>query len=73
MEVAAQMLQRGMALELQWTPRDQNVEADQLTNQDFRGFDPEKKIHVDMSSLGFIQEQKKYININKNLENPNSS
>ena len=34
-------------------PRDQNEEADALTNFDYRFFDPEKRIEVDINALGF--------------------
>ena len=34
-ELAIQMRDRGMILDLEWTPRDQNEEADALTSGDF--------------------------------------
>ena len=30
----------------------QNQEADDLTNEDFRHFDPKRRIHVELKSLG---------------------
>ena len=38
---------------MEWTPREQNVEADTLTNSDFLAFDPGKRIAVDLKSLNF--------------------
>ena len=38
-------------LSLQWVPRLQNEEADALTNEDFTGFDPKLRIHVDPSAV----------------------
>jgi hypothetical protein len=49
MEIAAMLHQAGEGLDLQWVPRLQNVEADQLTNNDFRGFDPVKRVRVDIA------------------------
>ena len=34
-------------------PRLQNQEADDLTNEEFRHFDPAKRIHVELKDLGF--------------------
>ena len=33
-------------VDLRWRPRDTNVEADQLTNGDFRGFDEKRRIRI---------------------------
>jgi hypothetical protein len=44
MELAAQLHQRGCALELSWAPRLQNWQANALTNDDFRGFDFSKRV-----------------------------
>ena len=49
MELAALLHKRRAALELRWLPRLQNAEADQLTNGDYRGFDFQKRVQVDMS------------------------
>ena len=48
MELAAQLMQRGLSLDLNWAPRLQNLQADALTNADFRGFDPARRVHVDV-------------------------
>ena len=52
-ELAAQLRKRSLKLDLQWVPRDQNEEADALTNQDFSGFDPNKRINLKIADLKF--------------------
>ena len=52
MELAHQMKLRRMVLRARWLPRLQNQEADDLTNEEFRHFDPKRRIHVDLKSLG---------------------
>ena len=44
MELAVQLQTQGAELHLHWLPRLQNAEADQLTNGDFTGFCPSKRI-----------------------------
>ena len=44
MELAVQLQTQGAELHLHWLPRLQNAEADQLTNGDFIGFCPSKRI-----------------------------
>ena len=53
-EVAAQLRSRGMALHLGWAPRDQNEEADALTNGDFGQFNPERRITPALGILPFL-------------------
>ena len=53
MEMAHQMRRRRMVMRANWLPRDQNEEADALTNFDFRFFDPAKRVPVDVNNLGF--------------------
>ena len=53
-ELAAQLKARGMALNLEWAPRDQNEEADALTNADYSSFDPARRIQVDVESVSWI-------------------
>jgi hypothetical protein len=50
-EVAAQLRARSMVLRLGWAPRDQNEEADALTNNDFSAFDLGRRVSVDLSSI----------------------
>ena len=54
MELAAQLLQRGLALDLNWTPRLQNLEADALTNADYRGFNPARRVRVDVGGREWL-------------------
>ena len=44
MELAAQLSERHLDLRLEWRPREQNTEADSLTNEDFAGFDPARRL-----------------------------
>ena len=53
-KLAAQMENGRWDLELEWVPRDQNIEADALTNNDFSSFSPEHQIKVDPMKLGFL-------------------
>ena len=43
----------GVRCELDWRPRDTNIEADQLTNNDFRAFSMERRIRVEWEDLNF--------------------
>lgn len=52
-ELAVQLRSRGMELDLFWVPRDQNEEADALTNREFSGFDPKLRVEVDVEKLAF--------------------
>ena len=53
-EVAAQLRMRGVALQLGWAPREQNEEADALTNKEFGLFDPARRVAVDVAALPFL-------------------
>ena len=46
-EMAAQLQAREAELDFQWIPRNQNEEADGLTNEDFSQFDPSRRIMVE--------------------------
>ena len=52
-ELAVQLRSRNLHLDLDWVPRDQNTEADALTNGDFSGFSPEHRVDIDVSRLEF--------------------
>ena len=54
MEVAAQLEANRVALSLAWRPRDENEEADALTNEVFTAFDPRMRVEVSWSSLEFL-------------------
>ena len=41
-------------LDLEWTPREQNEAADDLTNMNYGRFDPALRIQVDIAALQFI-------------------
>ena len=53
MELAHQMKKRRLLLRARWLPRDENQEADDLTNDEFRHFDPKKRIRVELKDLKF--------------------
>ena len=54
MELALHLQRAQVDLDLQWIPRDQNTEADALTNENFEGFDEAKRIPVKIEELEFI-------------------
>ena len=54
MELATQLDRRGIDLDLQWVPRWQNQEADDLTNERFDDFSAENRIDVQFESLRFL-------------------
>jgi hypothetical protein len=53
MELAAQCEAKGIRLELLWTPRLQNEDADALTNSNFSAFDPKRRVEIDLAKLPF--------------------
>jgi hypothetical protein len=53
-EVAAQLRARSMVLNLGWTPRDQNEEADALTNGDYSSFDPARRVKVVIEEVPWL-------------------
>ena len=46
MELSEQLEARGSWLKLAWVPRQQNEEADASSNEQFDGFDMDKRIHL---------------------------
>ena len=54
MELACQLERVGLELDLTWAPRNQNVEADALTNSEFQGFDEKKRIRKELGEVEFI-------------------
>eukprot|EP00435_Cladocopium_sp_Y103_P059542 s1184_g21.t1 len=58
MELALHLQRNQVDLDLQWIPRDQNTEADALTNEEFEGFEESRRIHVEIERLDFIILQK---------------
>ena len=53
MEVAYQCRRRGLAFRANWVPRLENQEADDLTNLEFKSFDPSRRLDVDLDKLNF--------------------
>ena len=54
MELAAQAEARGVRLEAEWTPRDRNQEADDLSNLRTSSFDPSKEVKVNLNGRGWL-------------------
>ena len=46
MELVAQLLDRGLSLDLRSRRRDRNTEADALTSEDFSGFDLSRRVEA---------------------------
>ena len=55
-----------MDLALSWAPREQNEEADALTNEDFSGFDPMRRVAVQLSDVKWIVLDK-MMDVSENL------
>jgi len=53
-ELAEQLRTKGLNLSLSWTPRDQNEEADDLTNGRFGRFDLRKRMHVELDQIPWL-------------------
>jgi hypothetical protein len=53
MELAVQLHRRGITLDVSWIPREQNVEADEISNGVFRNFDPALQVKCDLSEIRF--------------------
>ena len=47
-ELAEELKSKDLLLDLHWIPRDQNIEADALSNEVFNGFDLAKRVEVDL-------------------------
>ena len=54
MEIAAEEEAQDLVLDLHWVPRNQNEEADALTNHDFGDFRPQNRIACDFASVKWI-------------------
>ena len=53
-ELSLQLEERGILLEVNWVPREQNTEADAITNGDFGWLDANNRIETEMGRLPFI-------------------
>ena len=54
MELSEQLRVRNSALSLRWVPREQNQEADDLTNLNFSKFDEKHRIPLEPAKLDFL-------------------
>ena len=54
MELCAQLERKRLDLDLRWRRREDNTEADALTNLNFSGFRQEHRVEVDFESLDFL-------------------
>ena len=52
-EIAEQLRINRWSLDLEWTPREQNMEADALTNQDFAAFNVDNQLKINVSELNW--------------------
>ena len=50
-EFTEQLLAKGVSLDLKWTPRELNQDADDLTNSKFENFTPELRINTPLEEL----------------------
>jgi hypothetical protein len=53
MELSVLLERRGLQLDLEWTPREMNQEADRLSNGDASGFAEQMRVHVDVNDMGW--------------------
>ena len=53
MELSEQLRSRQLVLSVAWRPRDENEEADALTNERFGAFSLDRRVHVKWSDLRF--------------------
>ena len=53
MELCTQLEHMDIELDLAWRRRDENVEADMLTNEEFHLFNKELKIQIDPSTISW--------------------
>ena len=54
MELSAQLRIRNLGLDLRWIPREQNVEADAVTNEEFGEFSDCNRIEIELEQLPFL-------------------
>ena len=52
-ELAHQLRVQEVELDIAWRPREENIEADALTNHDYTAFDPAKRVAVAWGDLKF--------------------
>ena len=54
MEISAHMQREDQELDLNWVPREQNCEADELSNMDTKRFREENRVECDLDQIQFI-------------------
>ena len=54
MEVSLQLHRMNARLMLRWIPREQNIQADALTNKVFHSFWEENRVHMDFEDIDFL-------------------
>ena len=54
MELAAQAEMRGVRMEAEWTPRERNQEADDLSNLLTSSFDPHKEVKINLKGQSWL-------------------
>ena len=54
MEVSCQLRRLNLEMDLGWVPRDQNTQADALTNSSFEDFDESRRIVVNFENIEFM-------------------
>lgn len=54
MELAALLDSLDLRLDLQWKRREENIEADALTNSDFTSFNPNTRVAIDLDRIEFL-------------------
>ena len=51
MQLSSSLARARLSLALKWRPREENVEADQLTNEVFTGFEEGSRINVEFGDV----------------------
>ena len=51
MQMSSSLARARLLLSLAWRPREENVEADDLTNENFTGFDPDLRVSISLADL----------------------
>ena len=52
-ETAVQLEENNLAFEMEWVPREQNAEADAITNGSYAWLNPDRRIHTSLGKLPF--------------------
>jgi hypothetical protein len=53
LELAVQLHRRGISLDVSWIPRQQNAEADEISNGVSRNISPDKEVRCDLAEIRF--------------------